>query len=71
MTLKQNKTCPHSSKCKYSSSTSGDICQGTNPSRKTVFQCEFVDDNGNVVSEGYVRSSHDVTGKMKIILEGN
>jgi len=67
MTLKPNQTCLYSDKCKYHNLSN--ICQGMNPSRKTVFQCEFIDDNGNSVSEGYVRSLYDITGKMELIKE--
>lgn len=70
MILKKNKTCPFSNKCKYHNmSSQHTFCQGTNPSRSTDFNCDYINDRGQFIKEGTTRSSNDITGKMKLIME--
>jgi len=68
--LEEFEECKYSAKCPFNSSYSSNQCQGALITRKSKFTCDLVDDNGNFKSmnEGF-RSSHDETGKMKIIME--
>lgn len=68
MTLKPNQICPHSMNCKYHNK-SGSFCQGANPSRSNIFECNYVDIDGNNIKEGKARSAYDITGNMELIQE--
>jgi len=68
MTLKEHEICPFVSSCKYNKDSLGN-CYGGNPSRNTVFNCEFVI-NGQIVNDSNLfRNPYDKTGKMKVIME--
>lgn len=66
MRLEPNQICPHSTNCKYNK-TSGSFCMGTNPSRKTVFNCDFINNDGTFIKEGKTRVAQDVTGRMEFL----
>lgn len=68
MELKSYQVCPYSGNCPYNNTSLNYFCKGASSDRTTVFNCNFVDENG-VFSEGKFRSNHDETGNMKIILE--
>ncbi len=63
--LKENEVCPHSKTCKYNENNS---CHGASTTRTNKFVCDFVE-NGKVTESGQVRSSLDLTGNMKVIME--
>jgi hypothetical protein len=70
--LKENEVCPHSYKCPYHNPKgmmSGAFCRGADRLRKATFTCSFVQDDGTI-SDGYLRNQNDVTGRMKILVEG-
>ncbi len=66
LVLQENQQCPHSMKCQYNQFES---CMGAHPNRSTVFECSYVNDNGNISENGQIRNSLDQTGQMKIIME--
>jgi len=70
--LQPKEVCPYSLRCSYITHGSYVIdtypCQGMNPKRGVVFQCEFVKENG-IIEGGYQRNPNDLTGKMKVIME--
>lgn len=68
MTLKPNEVCKHSNSCKYHNNYNS-FCQGTNPNRNNIFECNYnINENGNI-SEGQNRNVNDLTGKMQFIQE--
>ena len=62
--------CPYSEKCPYNDKYAANQCNGAKASRQIEFVCDLVTDQGKFknMNEGF-RSSHDETGKMKIIME--
>lgn len=68
MILKPGQICPYSDSCKYNKRVDS-FCQGGNPDRNNSFECNFVNDKGEDIKEGYIRVIHDVTGKMELIQE--
>lgn len=67
LTLKPNEVCKYSNQCPNNKTNANLFCQGTNPDRKTTFECNLVSDTG-IFTEGF-RSSLDQTGKMKVVTE--
>jgi len=68
--LSKFEICRFSDNCPFNSAHAQNQCRGASPDRNTEFVCDLVNEHGvfkNVV-EGF-RSSHDETGKMKIIME--
>lgn len=64
--LKPNEVCPYSYTCPYNVGYVS-ACKGADQTRITSFNCDLV--NHGTFVEGKFRSSHDETGKMKVILE--
>lgn len=73
--LHPKQVCPYISNCPWIRNrfleSSKFPCNGMDPERNHVFTCEFVDDKGCFnEGYGYKRNPYDVTGKMKILVEG-
>jgi hypothetical protein len=68
MILKYNQVCPYFDNCIYHGKHGG-FCQGTNPRRDSIFECDYVNEKGEFIKEGHIRSIHDITGKMEFIQE--
>jgi len=67
--LKQYEACKYGPICPYNNKTNAPFfCQGAQSERSTEFICDLVSENG-IFSESGFRSPHDLTGKMKVIVE--
>lgn len=68
--LKEFQVCPYANRCPHNEGYASNRCLGGDSTRKSQFRCDLVDDSGNIkgVNEAF-RSSHDQTGKMKILVE--
>lgn len=64
--LEINEKCPHSENCKFNLNSS---CNGSSSNRPNKFICEYAD-RSIVYNEGTIRNCLDITGKMKVIMEG-
>lgn len=65
LVLKENEVCPHANQCPHNEMNN---CYGARAGRNNIFTCEFIDNNGNILTNR-VRLSEDKTGKMKVIME--
>lgn len=72
MSIKLSKFegCPYADKCPFNNGYGDNQCRGAIYSRDSEFVCDLVTEEGKFknMNEGF-RSSHDETGKMKIIME--
>jgi len=67
MILKENEICQFCDKCPYNINNS---CCGTKQ-RNTIFNCNYIKEDGTFNNEGKVRNKFDKTGSMKILTENN
>jgi len=65
LVLKEGEVCPYAGSCNYN--LDGNCC-GARSGRKNVFTCVYVE-NGIIQDGGVIRNSHDITGKMRVIVE--
>jgi hypothetical protein len=65
LVLRENEICPYYNKCPYNNSNE---CNGARINRPHIFTCEYVVD-GKILENKPSRLPHDLTGKMKIIME--
>lgn len=66
LVLKPKEMCPYSSRCPYHLNSFEHGCWGARPDRQHVFTCDFVQEDGSILTNGS-RSPYDKTGQMKIL----
>jgi len=64
--LKAFEACPYFQRCPHINNI--ESCIGTNSDRSIPFNCEFVDDKGNISESGF-RNPLDQTGDQVILQE--
>lgn len=67
MKLSENEVCKYAINCPYNNNILNS-CMGAQGNRNKLFVCDLVSESG-VFTEGGFRSTHDETGKMKVIME--
>ena len=50
LVLKPKQLCPYSEICPYVRVFDDSYCEGTNTTRRTVFKCDFVTDDGDIIN---------------------